>query len=351
MNLLWKTKLITRYVREVFPLVETELEKWHEKASNCQDDLLKLQAKDSIKRKAFHAKGGSIYALYPGVNTTSLVSFIVSLQTISDYLDNLCDRAGIFDEKAFRQLHLAFSDALTTDTPCHKNYYEFYPYQNDGGYLDSLVGNCRRQIKESMPSYQKVEKDILDFARLYIDLQSLKHLHPGCRDEKLMNWAEKFHEGELYPWEFSAAAGSTLGIFILAASANQRDLSVKEVENIKKAYFPWVTGLHILLDYLIDLEEDEQDNELNFIFYYKDLPQCAERLKLFLINSLKEVGRLPNNTFHKIVIKGLLAMYLSDQKASYGQKTQIIGQLLMIGGWDTRLLFQVCSFLRSRSKL
>jgi len=38
-----------------------------------------------------------------------------------------------------------------------------------------------------------------------------------------------------------------------------------ELTQVKNSYFPWVQGLHILLDYLIDQEEDRINGDLNFV--------------------------------------------------------------------------------------
>ena len=103
------------------------------------------QASASLSRKRFHAQGGSFYALY-NFNPRyykKLVSLIVALQTISDYLDNLCDRGGIYNEAAFRCLHRAMTAALTRGPIKGLDYYRFYPVKNDGGYLEALVAECR----------------------------------------------------------------------------------------------------------------------------------------------------------------------------------------------------------------
>lgn len=99
------------YVKKVFPLVNKELDNWVTIVQSSPAELLREQALASIKLKRFHAQGGSVYALYPNVEMQSAVRFIVALQTISDYLDNLCDRTGIQDELTFRQLHMSMIDA------------------------------------------------------------------------------------------------------------------------------------------------------------------------------------------------------------------------------------------------
>ena len=55
-----------------------------------------------------------------------LVSFIVALQTISDYLDNLCDRVEGADEAGMRMLHRAMLSAVDDCKPFH-NWYCCYP--------------------------------------------------------------------------------------------------------------------------------------------------------------------------------------------------------------------------------
>ena len=44
------------------------------------------------------------------------IRFIVAYQTISDYLDNLCDRSTSLDPKDFSALHEAMKDALTIES-------------------------------------------------------------------------------------------------------------------------------------------------------------------------------------------------------------------------------------------
>lgn len=343
--------VIKDFVRVVFPLVDRELEKWVARLEHCPDAMLRSQGLASIRTKKFHAQGGSIYALYPGVEVEPLVRLVVAYQTISDYLDNLCDRAGVYDETAFRQLHRAMEDALLPDREPAGDYYRFYPYQDDGGYLAALVQQCREVIARHLPGYGQVQEEMLRLAGYYIDLQSIKHLHRQVREERLLQWAARYQPPGLTPWEFAAATGSTLGIFMLAAAAAKRELTAPEVLQIREAYFPWVTGLHILLDYYIDQEEDREEGDLNFTHYYPDGATCRERLVLFARRALAQTAALPEPLFHELVIKGLLAMYLSDPKAFQGGKEEITRRLLMAGGYKSLVMHRICLQLRRRRKL
>ena len=80
--------LIVPYVTRIFPLVERKLEVWSAKPTLFRLSCTK-QALASISKR-FHCQGG-IYASIPS-QSAELLHFIVTLQTISDYLDNR-DRA------------------------------------------------------------------------------------------------------------------------------------------------------------------------------------------------------------------------------------------------------------------
>jgi len=343
--------LVTKLVHHVFPLVDMELEKWRQYAAgHCCPELAE-QALASIRDKKFHCQGGSIYSLYNGVNTTGCVRLIVSLQTISDYLDNLCDRAGITDEAAFRQLHLAIFDALEPTTPLC-NYYKYYPLKNDGGYLDALVATCRSEIS-CLPSYNLVKPFVLHLAELYSDLQTYKHLAPTIRTPKMFAWATANLEAypDLAAQEFAAATGSTLGIFMLCALAATPSLTEATASQTYSAYFPWISGLHILLDYFIDFREDRENGDLNFITFYQSQAEAQVRLTHFLEQALFNAQTLPDPVFTETIVRGLLAMYLSDPKTSDSPEKEIKTALLATGGSYTKFMYALCRLLRQRQLL
>ncbi|MGH2331576.1 tetraprenyl-beta-curcumene synthase family protein [Thermoanaerobacter mathranii] len=348
---LYRFSLLYKFINRIFPLVDAELKKYISLAEKIPDPVLSRQALESIKKKKFHCQGGSVYALYPGVSQKDMVHFIVSYQTISDYLDNLCDRAGVMEEKAFRQLHLAMTDALLP-WESYSEYYMYYPYKNDGGYLEFLVGDCKSFIS-TLPSYTIIREKILFLARLYSDLQVYKHLAPEIRECRMAGWFRNYLDyfPEISGWEFSAAAGSTLGIFMLVAAATDPELDNLEAWKIFQSYFPWICGLHILLDYYIDLDEDKDGGDLNFVSYYANEIKCLERLKLFYKNSLEESAKLRYPVFQTTIVDGLMAMYLSDPKAYAGGRKLVTAELLNWCGYYTRLMHGVCSQLRKANRL
>src|SRR5690606_25900465 len=118
----------------------------------------------------------------------ALARFIVAFQTISDYLDNLCDRTGCFDLARFRALHRALEEAVDLGSEPRSDYYAGRPYaglpgagsgeapggaEPDGGYLRSLVDACRSQVA-TFPGWAQVEGEVRRLVGLYVDLQVYK---------------------------------------------------------------------------------------------------------------------------------------------------------------------------------
>lgn len=351
--------LLTRYLFCILPQVEKELQGWKKFLRECSSSPLQQQALYSIRDKRFHCQGGAFFALFNPAACSHLLSLIVSFQTISDYLDNLCDRVtwedsfslkekDLFMEKSFRHLHTSMLVALDTVSPQKHEFYRYYPYNQDKGYLQSLVMQCQKNIA-ALPVFDKVKEKVLFLTRLYCDLQSLKHLSFNYRQKHLEKWFKDYEI--LYPYllwhEFAAAAGSTLGIFVLSALASKQSCSPSEIEKIFKCYFPWICGLHILLDYYIDQEEDRREGDLNFIFFYSSPEQCFQRLKFFIENALQRAGELDNPTFHRLVVKGLLALYLSDPKVVRQNLGGTAPKILAVTGEkDIFYLYRACQLLR-----
>ncbi|WP_350344781.1 tetraprenyl-beta-curcumene synthase family protein [Proteinivorax tanatarense] len=336
---------LSKFIYNVFPKVKNQLAIYKEFLEDCPSPELKVQALESIKHKKFHCLGGNIYS----VKNYNLIPFITAFQTISDYLDNLCDNNDVNSEKAFRNLHNSMLEVFDKETSHH--FYEHYPQKNDGGYLDFLVDECVK-TGSSLPSFSKIKKDCYHLTSLYVDLQSLKHLEINDREHRLITWHENQKDAnDLFWWEFAAATGSTLTTFALALEASSKNLSENDVESIKEAYFPWITGLHILLDYLVDQHEDKEQGELNFISYYPKKEVLNDRLKFFVEKSLESAAKLKNSSFHVLIVRGLLAMYLSDPKVKKQNLDPFAKDLLSLAGSDTTLLYNYCLKLREKRTL
>ena len=340
--------LIVPYVLQILPLVEHELDTWRNQAAAIPDPKLRQQAQASIEKKRFHCQGGSFYALYAQDRRKDLVRFIVALQTISDYLDNLCDRVEGADERGFRTLHGAMVAAVDERFLLDDWYFD-YPLQDDGGYLSGLV-HASRQALTTFPGYADVRSELVHLAGLYSDLQVYKHMRRSLREEMLTEWHKR--HSELAPdatwWEFAAATGSTLAIFALAAKAATGRIERFDADWLVARYFPWICGIHILLDYFIDLDEDKAHGDLNFVAYYSSEEAMAGGLERFLGQAYASAGELPRPAFHRNVVDGLLALYLSDPKANKPGRKKITRQLLHSGGAATTVFYNLCLLLRRK---
>lgn len=217
--------LMFKIYRDVLPKVRKCLKFWKNEAEQIPNHELRKQALLSIETKAFHCEGGSIYGLLAKGEIEQTIRFIVAYQTISDYLDNLCDRSTSQDPEDFRTLHQACLDALTPNAECI-NYYQFRQEQDDGGYLIKLVKTCQNVLKR-LPSYQIVAPYLYELADYYCNLQVHKHVKVEERVPRLKAWFEEHrHKIPQMKWyEFSACTGSTLGIFCLIAYASDPNCS------------------------------------------------------------------------------------------------------------------------------
>ncbi|MDD9265699.1 tetraprenyl-beta-curcumene synthase family protein [Paenibacillus sp. GCM10023248] len=343
-------RLMVRVYRYILPEVGAHLSSWKARAERIPDPELRTQALASIATKKFHCQGGAVYAAANLQMRHLLIPLIVSFQTISDYLDNLCDRSTSLDPQDFRQLHQSMLDAVDPSKPLH-DYYAYRQEKEDGDYLQDLVLTCQRCIA-ALPSYGQVADQVREFVALYCDLQVYKHIRKDMREPELQAWWNLHHHRySQIAWnEFAAATGSTLGMFMLFLAACDPHLSENQVASIREAYFPYVCGLHILLDYLIDQEEDIQGGDLNFCSYYDSMDDTVERIAFIVQEARSKILFLEHPRFHRMIIEGLLALYLSDPKVNGQQQVKNVSKRLMKNSPLTRLFFWINSmFIRTTS--
>jgi len=335
-----------RHIARILPAVEEEVDRWVARAREIPDPELRRQALSSLKFKRFHCQGGSVFATWEPEHAADLISFIVAFQTISDYLDNLCDRTDSFLERDFRRLHDAMLDAVSPGQPVSGDYYEHHLHKDDGGYLDQLVERCRQAIAR-FPGYFRVEPQVRSLVGLYADLQVYKHLRLEERVGRLVGWFEE-HRGrhpELCWWEFAAASGSTLGVYALVAEASRKQ-PVEDQGALVDAYFPWVCGLHILLDYLIDQSEDKREGDLNFVSFYPSPAEALRRMLWMIENAKARTAVLRDPHFHETVIEGLVGLYLTDRKVRRNRLGGTAARLVSAAGWRAWLVWLACHLWR-----
>lgn len=343
--------LAFQFFRLVKPRVDHELKLITAAARRIPDPELKRQALGSLIHKRFHCDGGAIYAIQVPEFADVLIPLIVSYQTICDYLDNLCDRSFSRDPEDFRRLHQALEDALTPGAE-PRDYYAFRKQRNDAGYLDLLVRNCQKYVR-LLPGYLRVRPIVLSRMRLYTDLQVHKHIEPEEREAALTSWWAQHrsrYPGVLWQ-EFAAAAGSTLEIFALfCLAADLKACTPYRIGALDRAYFPWICSLHILLDYLIDLEEDREGGDLNFVTYYESMEHAIAGIRFVADESRRRLNEVPHPAFHRMIINGLTGYYLADSKVDPKNREiyQAAKGLLRRSGMFTRSVRLVTSAVLPR---
>jgi tetraprenyl-beta-curcumene synthase len=329
-----------RILLEVRPCVHAHLRHWTARARAIPDPELRRQALASIADKTFHCEGGGVYGLLAGDRLGDVVRFIVAYQTISDYLDNLCDRSTSLDPEDFRALHASMGHALTPGAE-PGDYYRFRDGPDDGGYLCALVETCQ-QVLYGLAAYGTIAPHLHELADYYRALQVYKHVREEERVPLLQAWFGA-HERSVPPmawYEFAACSGSTLGIFCLVAHASHQECTAELARAIRDAYFPWMQGLHILLDYFIDQDEDRRAGDLNFCSYYSDQQEMVTRLSHFYRQADLGVSALPFAGFHRLVGKGLLAVYCADAKVHRHREIRAAAsRLISLGGAEGRLVY------------
>ena len=335
--------LMSQVYRKIFPAVHEELDYWRSRALEIPNQELRKQALASIESKTFHCEGGAILALMAEGQYKKAVRFIVAYQTISDYLDNLCDRSTSLDPADFSALHESMADALSLEA-VGKNYYHLRDDQDDGNYLNELAQTCRSVLSEiPFAHFTFIKKYLEELNEYYCDLQIHKHVIQHERVPRLKNWFEEYRENlpDMEWYEFSACSGSTLGIFSLVSYAMRDDFQEEDALTLRNGYFPYIQGLHILLDYFIDQEEDRIGGDLNFCFYYRDQEALFTRLKHFLAEADRHTEKLPHKQFHRLINRGLLGVYLSDRKVQQQKNVRQLAKGLIKAGGGISYFFYV----------
>lgn len=340
--------LISNFFKSYKPKTQQLLSFYEHQAEQIIDPVLRKEALASLNTKAFHCYGASFYtALVPSDHQLDYLKFMTAYQTMCDYLDNLVDQTNVINETNFRRLHQALLDVFKLNEPT-SNYYQYQTQQHDGGYLVGLVRLCRKCLKK-IPHYDLYATWLCKLAALYVDLQVYKHLNTKEREIKLKQLAatQKRLRGELEWYEFSAACGSTLGIFTMVAYAmNQKKYEIRP-EVIFNSTFHNVQQLHIMMDYLIDLDEDIREGELNFFSYYNTYDEGLDAILNTYQKAQQSVKALPMVSFHQTINDGLFALYLAEGIKKEPKLQSVQRKILKSLGFRARFLYhQAFKFVR-----
>jgi len=213
-----------------------------------------------------------------------------------------------------RRLHEALVYALDPDATA-RDWYQHHPQREDGGYLEGLLDECRTAFA-ALPSQRAVAASARAGAERIVAFQSLNLSESQGDHEALERWARAASPpgAGMQWWETAAAAGSSLGVYVLIAAAADTQLDPDEVVALEDAYFPWIGGLHSLLDNLIDKREDEAAGHRSLIEYYGPL-RAAQRMRWLAQEAMRVAQELPHNRRHLVILAAMIGNYLSTPEA------------------------------------
>jgi tetraprenyl-beta-curcumene synthase len=224
------------------------------------------------------------------------------------------------------------------------DWYEHHPQREDGGYLDRLLEECRGAFAR-LPKYAVAAPAARAAAERIVAFQSLNLSEAQGDHAGLEQWARGATPpgAGLQWWETAAAAGSSLGVHALIAAAADARLGERDAELLEQAYFPWIGGLHSLLDNLIDKHEDEAAGHRSLVEYYG--PQrAAERMRWMAEQASRLAEELPHGRRHTVVLAGMIGNYLSTPEAHSRQLAPVSEAVLATTGWlarPTMLVFEL----------
>jgi tetraprenyl-beta-curcumene synthase len=120
----------------------------------------------------------------------------------------------------------------------------------------------------------------------------------------------------LHWWQIAAAGGSSLAVHALIATAANDDVQRQDVETIEAAYFPWICGLHSLLDSLVDVAEDELAGQRNLLSYHANPEQASVAMEVLTQRAVDAARSLPDDLHHRVILTAMVAHYISSTDAS-----------------------------------
>ena len=319
---------------------------WRRRARIAPDAPLREGALSSLAHKRGHSDGAALFWTLPRTRSATLLSLLVAYEVIWDFLDSVNERGAAAGEANGRRLHLALIDALDRERPI-SDYYGLHPWDDDGGYLRTLVVCCRAD-SAALPSYERV-RDRLRTETVRAQVLAINHdLDPDRRDANLRSWAAHELPGRAdASWfELSGAASASLTVHALLALAVEEDCAESEIVRAQRAYFPWISAATTMLDSFVDQIEDAEHGDHSYVAHYPSPAFAEARIGELVRRSLHEAGALRDPDRHRLIVACMAAMYLSKDSAHSRNLRATTWSLVAAGGSLTRLLLPVLRLWR-----
>ena len=319
---------------------------WHARARAIPDAATREDALSALAHKRGHTDGAALFCIFPRARDPSLLRLLVAYEIMWDFLDSVNERGARAGQVNGRQLHLALIDALDPGTPL-SDYYRHHPWQDDGGYLNTLVRVCRTACRQ-LPSFEAVRSLLAQEASRAQILATNHDLDPIRRDIDLREWARRgFPDGHEASWyELTGAASASLTIHALLALAASPHLTDSEVTRVHSAYFPWISAATTMLDSYVDQAEDNANGDHSYVAHYPTAESALQRIGLLIRRSIAEASDLPDSERHILIVACMVAMYLSKESAYTPAMRCNTKKLLIAGGPLPALLLPVLRLWR-----
>ncbi len=305
-----------RYWSSVARLVTQQLSRWHTRAQEIADPVLRGLASQKLAEEGFNAEVAAMLAtLAPRAHRSDAVTAIVALEVLYDYLDGLTESPSHESPDDGYRLFTAFTDAVTPSFEPTGDYYRFHPHSDDGSYLDELVATVRAALAR-LPATATLADILTRSAGRGAEAQLRIHAASLSGPGPMERWAKLNSVGTPLQWrEFLAgAACSVLAVHALVAAAADVRTTHEQALEIDRIYLS-ISVLPTILDSLVDYEVDLSAGQPGYVQYYDDRDVLAERLVSVIEDAVSHARRAPHGAHHVMNLVGVVAYYTSAPTA------------------------------------
>jgi tetraprenyl-beta-curcumene synthase len=344
------------YWLTVFPRVCLHIARWQRRARGIPDPVLRELALAALVEKRGNIEGAAAFAAFaPAGRRGKVIKALSAFQAAYNLLDMLGEQPSADPVRDGERLHNALLFALGWPSAATLagepdpgvqalDWYEHHPQREDGGYLEQLLAECRNAFA-SLPHYAAAAPAARAAAERIVAFQSLNLSEAQGDHAGLERWARDATPpgAGLQWWETAAAAGSSLGVHSLIACAADAELSVTQASTLERAYFPWIGGLHSLLDNLIDKHEDEAAGHRSLVEYYGPA-RAAQRMRWMAEQATCVARELPHSRRHTVMLAAMIGNYLATPEAHSPQLEPVSQAVLSTTGalaGPTMLVFEL----------
>lgn len=324
--------------------VTREMRHWRAMAREIPSDTIRADALYALRHKRTHADGAALFSILSPRRDGNLIRLLTAYELILDFLDNLSERHRCVANG--RELHRALIDAVDPERPV-ADYYRHHPWQDDGGYLCAMVEACRRRCRR-LPSYEQIRAAVVEEASRTQAL-ALNHIpDPLERDRAMRAWAaaECPDERDFAWYEITGAASASLVVLGLLALAARPNVTVADVVETRRAYWPWMSLVAVMLDSFADQHDDADSGDHSYVAHYPSREACVQRLAFVVEQTCVGVRALPAGHRHVVVASAMVAMYLSKDSVRGAELAASSHAIVRAGGSLTRMLVPVLRLWR-----